>query len=71
MKDANWQREFRHAQTVKTYRINSQVFKRVAYGEEKEDWGAELHQCRDCGVSEGCLHLLGCDMEQCGACSPE
>ena len=68
MNDAAWQRDFRQAQTVKTYCINSRRFKRIPYGGETNDWGAELHNCTDCGVTKSRLHLLGCDVEQCPCC---
>ena len=68
MKDARWQRDFRQAQAVKSYRINSRAHHRVVYGNESDDWGAELHPCHDCGVAKGFLHLLGCDVEQCPSC---
>lgn len=68
MKNAIWQRDFRHAQAVKIYVINSRRYGRIAYSEEKEDWGADLRPCQDCGVPKGSLHFPGCDEEQCPCC---
>jgi hypothetical protein len=43
--------------------------KRVAYGEEPEDWGAaEGRDCHDCNAGPGQLHHDGCDVERCPGC---
>ena len=43
--------------------------KRVAYGDEPEDWGAaEGRNCHDCNVAPGQLHHDGCDVERCPGC---
>ena len=49
------------APTGSYYRIEGTDWKRVAYGDEKDDWGADRQPCRDCAVLRGQLHVPGCD----------
>lgn len=43
--------------------------KRIAYGEEPEDWGAaEGRNCHDCNAAPGQYHHDGCDVERCPGC---
>jgi hypothetical protein len=39
--------------------------------ESKKLPGADLCRCHDCGVTEGQLHELGCDMEYCPFCGEQ
>ena len=56
--------------TLPQVRIQGQVYDRIRYGNEEEDWGAANgYPCHDCNVSPGQLHHLGCDVERCPACS--
>ncbi len=48
--------------------LNGKAFKRVAYGKERDDWGANRQPCHDCGVTKGQLHRVGCDAEECPCC---
>jgi len=52
-------------------RIADKEFPRVRYGEGKEDWDADEHPCRDCGVQKGQFHVLDCRIERCPACGEQ
>jgi len=52
-------------------RIADKEFPRVRYGEGKEDWDADEHPCRDCGVQKGQFHVPDCRVERCPACGEQ
>lgn len=46
-----------------------QTYKRIKYGKESEDYGAEEGaRCHDCGAKPNNYHHLGCDVERCPIC---
>ena len=51
-----------------TFRVGGEVFQRIRYGEEQEDWGADRQPCHDCGVAKDEFHIFGCDVERCPRC---
>ena len=61
-----WQRDFKQAQAVTRFVINSQDYDRIRYGAEEE--ALKQPKCDDCGAPRGTFHLLGCDIEQCPRC---
>ena len=63
-----WVQEIKDAQKIKTFIIDGKECKRVAYGDEEEDWGADSGPCHDCSVIKGQLHLTSCDAERCPVC---
>jgi len=63
-----WPEKIEAAQTRTTMVINSQVYQRVRYGYEDDDWGADKHPCRDCAVIKGQYHVPSCDVERCPVC---
>jgi hypothetical protein len=63
-----WPARIREAQRFKTCRPNGVEMLRVAYGSERDDWGADDRPCHDCAVIKGEFHVPGCDVERCPAC---
>src|SRR5437870_13764246 len=64
----DWPQRIAAAQRQATYVIGGQPVRRVRYGDEKDDWGADERPCHDCAVVKGYLHVPGCDVERCPRC---
>src|SRR5437870_3219592 len=64
----DWPQRIAAAQRQATYVIGGQPVRRVRYGDEGDDWGAETRPCHDCAVVKGQLHVPGCDVERCPRC---
>src|SRR5216683_3513819 len=63
-----WPEKIEAAQSQPTIVVGRIERKRLRYGEETQDWGADHQPCRDCGVIKGQLHVINCDVEQCPVC---
>lgn len=63
-----WPKRIEKAQTILTVWIAGVEHRRIRYGDESEDWGADRHPCGDCAVRKGQLHVPSCDVEQCPGC---
>jgi len=63
-----WTKRIEEAQQVTHYVIDGVAYKRVPYGDEEDDWGADYGPCHDCAVVKGQYHVPGCDVERCPLC---
>jgi hypothetical protein len=63
-----WPERIAEAQDQPTYLIDGKLYRRIPYGREGDDWGAEKRPCHDCAVVKGQLHVPGCDVERCPRC---
>lgn len=60
-----WPAKIQAAQSVQSRTFNGQPIRRIPYGSEADDWGADEHACHDCGAVKGEFHVPGCDAEEC------
>jgi hypothetical protein len=65
---ADWPEKIRQAQEIRTCFANGQDILRIRYGDEEDDWGADIRPCHDCGVIKSEFHVEGCDVERCAGC---
>ena len=63
-----WPERIIEAQDQVYYDISGEDFRRIPYGNEADDWGADRGPCHDCRVIKGQLHVVGCDVERCPKC---
>lgn len=66
-----WDKQIEKAQFFPIVRSSGIEYKRIKYGEEAGDWGADQHHCHDCGVVKGQFHCFGCDVERCPVCKDQ
>jgi putative GTP pyrophosphokinase len=65
---ASWPEQLRAAQEVTHYTISGSEHRRIPYGDEPDDWGADHRPCHDCAAIKGQFHVIGCDVERCPTC---
>ena len=54
--------------SVDVLHADGRSFRLGPYGSE-EDWPTDGRPCGDCGVAEGGLHHVGCDIQRCPRCA--
>jgi hypothetical protein len=63
-----WKNRVERAQRDKYYLINGKKYRRIPYGDEPCDYGADCSPCGGCTVVKGQFHVPGCGIEHCPRC---
>ena len=63
-----WPERIKAAQRTPNLDVNGEILARIRYGDETDDWGAEVVSCHDCAVLRDQYHVFGCDVERCPMC---
>lgn len=64
----DWPTEIVRSQSEPTIEMYGQEWGRIRYGNEPGHDEVPARPCHDCGVTNGELHVLGCDWENCPRC---
>lgn len=64
---ATWPEQVKSAQETTHYGISGIDYRRIPFGDEPDDWGADHSPCHDCAVIKG-QFVIGCDVERCPSC---
>ena len=62
---------FNAGQRQENWLFGGESYRRIAYGEEIDDWDSDNFPCADCGVTKGQFHLANCDAEKCPKCQEQ
>jgi len=65
-----WPAKIASAQSFPYYLIE-RTLRRIPYGGESYDWGADERPCHDCGAIKGEYHVPSCDVEECPQCGEQ
>ena len=63
-----WPEEIEKAQSEPMVKIGGKLWKRLPYGSKSSNGVSAASPCHDCRVTDGQLHVFGCDVETCPAC---
>jgi hypothetical protein len=64
-----WHERVAAAQALTHYIVGERRLPRIRYGDESDDWRADIIPCHDCAVVKGQLHVPDCDVEECPNCN--
>lgn len=63
-----WRAKLEESQSLTEIIQGFRCYKRIRFGDEEQDWGANRGLCHDCAARKGQFHVYGCDVERCPMC---